>query len=107
MNIGVPGYGMDQIYLSYQEIARTFHPDMVLIGIFPEDFWRCKRSFPNRDRAGNSLRRMRAMAYFLLHAAEHSRLAGEGRGIASAIVRLGDGLEAGRKARQAAPPKPR
>lgn len=45
LNIGVPGYGMDQIYLSYRELARKFRPDIVLIGIFPEDFWRCTRSF--------------------------------------------------------------
>jgi len=45
LNLGVPGYGMDQIYLSYREIARKYHPDIVLIGIFPEDFWRSTRSF--------------------------------------------------------------
>ncbi|OGX13565.1 MAG: hypothetical protein A2351_01520 [Omnitrophica bacterium RIFOXYB12_FULL_50_7] len=45
LNLGVPGYGMDQIYLSYREIARKYHPEIVLIGIFPEDFWRCTRSF--------------------------------------------------------------
>jgi len=45
LNLGVPGYGIDQIYLSYREIARKYHPDIVLIGIFPEDFWRCTRSF--------------------------------------------------------------
>ncbi len=45
LNLGVPGYGIDQIYLSYREVARPYHPDIVLIGIFPEDFWRCTRSF--------------------------------------------------------------
>ncbi len=45
LNLGVPGYGIDQIYLSYREIARQYHLDIVLIGIFPEDFWRCTRSF--------------------------------------------------------------
>jgi hypothetical protein len=45
LNLGVPGYGMDQIYLSYREIARKYRPDIVLIGVFPEDFWRCTRSF--------------------------------------------------------------
>lgn len=45
MNIGIPGYGIDQIYLSYREIAKAYHPDIVLIGIFPEDFWRATRSF--------------------------------------------------------------
>lgn len=45
LNLGVPGYGIDQIYLSYKEIAKPFHPDIVIIGVFPEDFWRCTRSF--------------------------------------------------------------
>lgn len=45
LNLGVPGYGIDQIYLSYREIARHYRPDIVLIGIFPEDFWRCTRAF--------------------------------------------------------------
>ena len=45
LNLGIPGYGMDQIYLSYREIARKYHPNIVLIGIFQEDFWRCTRSF--------------------------------------------------------------
>ncbi|OQA41872.1 MAG: hypothetical protein BWY49_00196 [Candidatus Omnitrophica bacterium ADurb.Bin314] len=45
LNLGVPGYGIDQIYLSYREIAKRFHPDIVLIGVFPEDFWRATRSF--------------------------------------------------------------
>ncbi len=45
LNLAVPGYGIDQIYLSYREVVRKFQPDIVLIGIFPEDFWRCTRSF--------------------------------------------------------------
>ncbi len=45
LNLGVPGYGIDQIYLSYREIAKKYHPDIVLIGVFPEDFWRATRSF--------------------------------------------------------------
>jgi len=51
LNLGVPGYGMDQIYLSYREIARKYHPDIVLITIFPEDFWRCTRSFADSGHA--------------------------------------------------------
>lgn len=45
MNLGIPGYGMDQIFLSYREVARNYRPNIVLIGVFPEDFWRCTRSF--------------------------------------------------------------
>ncbi len=45
LNLGVSGYGLDQIYLSYQLIGKQFHADYVLITIFPEDFWRSTRSF--------------------------------------------------------------
>lgn len=42
LNLGVPGYGIDQIYLSYREIARFYHPDVVIIGLFVENFSRAK-----------------------------------------------------------------
>lgn len=41
LNIGIPGYAIDQIYLSYREIAKAYHPDIVLVGIYPQDFRRC------------------------------------------------------------------
>ena len=44
-NFSVPGYGIDQIYLSYKYRARNYKPDVVLIGIYPEDFWRATRAF--------------------------------------------------------------
>lgn len=51
LNLGVPGYGIDQIYLSYKEIAKQYRPDIVLIGIFPEDFWRATRAFADSGHA--------------------------------------------------------
>lgn len=45
LNLGVAGYGIDQIYLMYREMGRFYRPDYVLVGIFPEDFWRATRSF--------------------------------------------------------------
>ncbi len=45
MNLGVPGYGIDQIYLSLGEFGYAYAPDIVLIAVYPEDFWRATRSF--------------------------------------------------------------
>jgi hypothetical protein len=51
MNLGVPGYGIDQIYLTYKNMGREFRPDYVFIGIFPEDFWRATRAFADTGHA--------------------------------------------------------
>ena len=51
MNLGVPGYGIDQICLSYREIAKNYQPDIVLVGIFPDDFWRATRAFADSGHA--------------------------------------------------------
>jgi len=40
MNFGVKGYGTDQAFLKYREIGAKFKPDIVMIGIFMEDFFR-------------------------------------------------------------------
>lgn len=45
MNFAVPGYGTDQIYLSYKLMAKEFAPDIVLIGIFVMDFERATRAY--------------------------------------------------------------
>lgn len=45
LNLGVAGYGIDQIYLSFSEIGKEYQPDFVFITIFPEDFWRATRAF--------------------------------------------------------------
>lgn len=45
INMGVAGYGIDQIYMSFHELGKKFNPDIVLIGIFPEDFWRATRAY--------------------------------------------------------------
>lgn len=44
-NLGVPGYGVDQMLLSLEELHYKHQPNIVLIGIFPEDFWRATRAF--------------------------------------------------------------
>jgi lysophospholipase L1-like esterase len=40
MNFGVPGYGTDQGFLRYQRQAVEYHPDVVLIGLMPENVQR-------------------------------------------------------------------
>lgn len=51
LNAGVPGYGIDQIYLTYKHIGREYKSDIVFIGIFDEDFWRSTRSFADTGHA--------------------------------------------------------
>lgn len=45
LNMGVPGYGIDQISLSMRERGYAGAPDFVLISIYPEDFWRSTRAY--------------------------------------------------------------
>ena len=45
LNTGVPGYGIDQVLMLYREIGRKYHPDIVLVDIFPGMFWRATRAF--------------------------------------------------------------
>ncbi len=44
-NLGVPGYGVDQIYLFLREFGFSYKPDVALVLIYPEDFWRATRAF--------------------------------------------------------------
>jgi hypothetical protein len=45
INSGVPGYGIDQMLLQFREIGQQFDPDDVVIGVFPDDFWRATRAY--------------------------------------------------------------
>lgn len=51
LNLGVPGYGIDQMSVAYQEIASRYKADYVLLAIFPEDFWRSTRAFADSGHA--------------------------------------------------------
>ena len=51
LNFGVAGYGLDQILLSYRKLGRQYNPDLVIVGIFPEQFWRATRSFTDAGYA--------------------------------------------------------
>lgn len=37
LNFGVCGYGTDQAYLHYREVARQFEPDVVVLAFFPQN----------------------------------------------------------------------
>ena len=45
LNLGVAGYGVDQLLLMFRTIGKSFRPDYVFITVFPEDFWRATRAF--------------------------------------------------------------
>lgn len=51
INLGVPGYGVDQIYLAYKHLGREYKSDVVFIGLFDEDFWRATRAFADSGHA--------------------------------------------------------
>lgn len=46
MNFGVPAFGVDQAYLKYEHTARQFNPDVVILGVFPDDLERGMTVYP-------------------------------------------------------------
>lgn len=40
LNLGVPGFGMDQAYIRWQEYADELDSDLVVLGVWPEDICR-------------------------------------------------------------------
>ncbi len=61
-NLGVPGYGVDQIYLLVKDFGFDYQPDVVFLTLYPEDFWRATRAFndagygkPYFSLAGNEI----------------------------------------------------
>jgi hypothetical protein len=51
INLSVPGYGIDQMLMAWRTIGAFYEADSVLIGVFPEDFWRATRSFADSGHA--------------------------------------------------------
>lgn len=51
LNLGVPGYGLDQMLVAYREIGKRYETDDVVIAIFPDDFWRATRAFADSGHA--------------------------------------------------------
>lgn len=46
LNFGVPGYGLDQIYLRYQADVRKWNPKVVIFGFIPHDLLRSTLVYP-------------------------------------------------------------
>ncbi len=40
LNFGVPGYGLDQIYLTWIKVANRFKPDYVFVNVFDKSYFR-------------------------------------------------------------------
>jgi len=51
LNFGVPGYGVDQMLVLYRKIASQYAADVVVVGIYQEDFWRATRAFADSGQA--------------------------------------------------------
>ena len=45
LNMGVPGYGIDQAYLKYRSFGRSYRPDVVLFGVYVSDYERSSVTF--------------------------------------------------------------
>lgn len=45
LNMGVPGYGIDQAYLKYMQFGRKYQPDVVLFGIYVSAYERSSIGF--------------------------------------------------------------
>jgi len=45
LNLGVSGYGLDQILLLFEREGRRYHPDIVVLGFFWDDVRRTRFSF--------------------------------------------------------------
>ncbi len=55
LNFGVTGYGVDQAYLRYARDGRPWHPDVVILGVFPGDLGRSMGVYPFIYLAGEDL----------------------------------------------------
>ena len=45
LNLGVSGYGPDQMLLLYESIGRRYHPDVVVMGFYVRGLYRAQASF--------------------------------------------------------------
>jgi lysophospholipase L1-like esterase len=45
LNMGVPGYGIDQAFLKFQQFGRRYQPDVVVFGIYVSDYERSSIGF--------------------------------------------------------------
>ena len=45
LNMGVPGYGIDQAYLKYRHLGAAYHPQVIVLGIYVSDYERSSMAF--------------------------------------------------------------
>ena len=45
LNMGVPGYGIDQAYLKYRSYGRSYRPDVIIFGVYVSDYERSSVTF--------------------------------------------------------------
>lgn len=46
LNFGVTGFGIDQAYLNYEHAVKSWRPDIVIFGVFPDDLERAMAVYP-------------------------------------------------------------
>jgi hypothetical protein len=56
LNMGVPGYGIDQAYLKYMEFGKKYQPDVLLFGIYVSDYERSSIGFTGAAKPQIKLR---------------------------------------------------
>jgi hypothetical protein len=49
-NLGVPGWGIDQMYLSYERYVSVLHPDVVILAYIDDDVARVLEAYRREDR---------------------------------------------------------
>jgi hypothetical protein len=54
-NISAPGYGLDQIWLSIREALREERPDLLVVGLYPNDFDRSLTAYRELERLNKPL----------------------------------------------------
>ncbi|MFH0943908.1 MAG: hypothetical protein V2A76_01815 [Planctomycetota bacterium] len=57
-NIAMPGYGLDQIWLSIREALKEETPDLLLVGLYPKDFDRSLTAYRELERLNKPLFRL-------------------------------------------------
>jgi hypothetical protein len=49
LNLAMPGYGLDQIWLSVRHVGIPADPGLVVVAIYAEDLERCRRAFRTKE----------------------------------------------------------
>ena len=55
VNLSAPGYGLDQIWLSVREALKTERPDLLLVGLYPNDFDRSLTAYRELEQLNKPL----------------------------------------------------